>query len=88
AARGFQVVSAASDWVVPARGFRLHPLLRLRRQRFLTHLVLGHAAAAERQVPRQLAALDAWGMARLPQITARLAVRIGHRDLLALPPAR
>ncbi|WP_135466164.1 class I SAM-dependent methyltransferase [Crenalkalicoccus roseus] len=84
AARGFTVESAPSDWVVPARG---HPSLRGVAEAFLTELVLGHEAAAARQHRGRRGLLEAWSQARLRQIEARiLTARIGHRDLLALPP--
>ena len=89
AARGFAVESAASDWVVQGRGSFALPGLREDVPRFLTQLVLGHAAAAERQHRGARAALEAWTTARLRQIEARrLSLRIGHRDVLALPPER
>jgi len=87
-ARGFAVESAASDWIVRGRG-ATHPALRDRSARFLTELVLGHAAAAEQQDRRRTARIEGWSAARLEQIGARrLSARIGHRDLLALPPER
>jgi len=89
AARGFTVESAASDWVVESRDRTSLPHLRETRQDFLTQLILGHAAAAERQYRGARPGLDAWAAARLQQIEARaLTARIGHRDLLALPPRR
>lgn len=84
AARGFAVESAPSDWVVRSR-----EAPREEAEEFLTRLVLGHAAAAEAQHRGLRAGIDAWSAARLGQARARiLAARIGHRDLLALPPAR
>jgi SAM-dependent methyltransferase len=88
-ARGFAVASVASDWVADARRGHpgLHPVFRDRGRDFLAHLVLGHAAAAERQRRGARGPNDAWGLARLGQIRdRRLALRIGHRDLLCLPP--
>ena len=86
AAQGFMVASAASDWVLRGRGAAAHPALPGRSARFLAELVIGHAAAAGRQDRRGAARIAAWREARLAQIgERRLAARIGHRDLLALP---
>jgi hypothetical protein len=88
-ARGFAVTSAASDWVVRQRGPSSLPGLRQHGYRFVSELVLGHSVAARRQDHRGGRAISAWTEARLNQIAdRRLAVRIGHRDLLALPPRR
>lgn len=88
-AHGFVVESAASDWIVRGRGGFAHPSLRDRSARFLTELVLDHAAAAERQDRRGAARIEGWSAARLEQIgERRLSARIGHRDLLALPPEK
>jgi hypothetical protein len=44
---------------------------------------------AARHAPPQRAAIADWLHARLRQIAAgRLAIRIGHRDSLALPPRK
>jgi hypothetical protein len=89
--RGWQVTGRASDWVLHSRGHPDWPQLRGQAPAFLTQLVLGHAAAAERQAraPARRRAVDAWGAARLRQVEERtLAARIGHRDLLALPPPK
>ncbi len=87
-ARGFSVEGAASDWTVHSRGSVAYPHLREQARDFLTRLVLGHAAAAERHHRGRRRPLDAWGLARLGQIRDRtLVARIGHRDLLAWPPA-
>jgi hypothetical protein len=76
--RGFTVRSAASDW-------RIGPA----EQDMLEELVIGHGAAASRQLPRHRPAIDAWTARRINQIErARLRLRIGHRDILALPPTR
>ncbi|WP_149541143.1 class I SAM-dependent methyltransferase [Siccirubricoccus phaeus] len=85
-ARGFTLHRGASDWQVRARGpqpmdIPPHP--------FLTELVLGHALAARRQERRGAAAIGDWTDVRLNQIAMRLlSLRIGHRDLLAVPPGR
>jgi SAM-dependent methyltransferase len=89
AGRGFAVESAPSDWAIRGRGPVRHPTLRDSAGRFLTELVLGHAEAAGRQDRRGDARIEAWMDARLDQVAGRrLAARIGHRDVLALPRAR
>jgi hypothetical protein len=76
AARGFRVTSAASDWRIPPAAGAM-----------LAALVEGHAEAALRQMPRHADAIADWRAARLRQAAdRRLAIRIGHRDSLALPP--
>ena len=76
AAPGFAVNSAPSDWRIPAAALTM-----------LGELVPGHAEAAARAHPAQGRAIDAWRNARMHQaIAGRLAIRIGHRDSLALPP--
>jgi hypothetical protein len=75
AARGFSVSSAASAWRIPPEAAQM-----------LSALVQGHAAAATRWMPSARGGIAAWQTARLRQIAAgRLAMRIGHRDLLAVP---
>jgi SAM-dependent methyltransferase len=89
AARGFAVETASSDWLVRARGALPHPTLRDTAERFLEELVEGHAEAAGRQDRRGEARIEGWMAARLDHAAERrLSVRIGHRDLLALPPRR
>lgn len=89
AARGFAVESAVSDWVVRSRGGEPLPGARNQAARFLTELVLGHAEAAARQDRRNAGRIEAWREARLDQIAdRRLNVRVGHRDVLALPPPK
>jgi SAM-dependent methyltransferase len=86
---GFMVETAPSDWAIRARGPVQHPTLRDSAGRFLTELVLGHAEAAGRQDRRGDGRIGAWMDARLDQVASkRLAARIGHRDVLALPAAR
>jgi hypothetical protein len=76
AARGFRVASAASDWRIPPAAGAM-----------LAALVEGHAGAALRQMPRHVDAIADWRAVRLRQAAdGRLAIRIGHRDSLALPP--
>ena len=75
AEEGFAVSTAPSEWRIPAGAAQM-----------LTALVDGHAAAALRWMPSSRGAIAAWRKARLRQIaTGRLAMRIGHRDLLAVP---
>jgi SAM-dependent methyltransferase len=76
AARGFTLASAGSDWRIPRGATAM-----------LAALVRGHAEAAARQMPQRRGAIAAWQAARLRQIgRGRLAIRVGHRDILALPP--
>jgi hypothetical protein len=87
--RDFRVTSATSDWVVRQRGPTSLPELRKNSYLFITELVLGHAVAAGRQDRRGVARFGAWTDARIDQIAdRRLAARIGHRDLLAVPARR
>jgi hypothetical protein len=72
---GFAVATAPSDWLVP----RTAPSL-------LAAMVEGHAAAAAEALPRSARAILAWRAERLRAIAAqRLALVVGHRDLLAMP---
>jgi hypothetical protein len=74
-ARGFEVATASSDWLIP----------RIARH-LLTDMVEGHAAAAAEARPRAAARIATWREARLSAIArGRLSLVIGHRDLLALP---
>jgi hypothetical protein len=76
AARGFTVTSAPSDWHVPPAALRMQRAL-----------VESTAAAAHTAAPAHHAAITAWAAARLRQaMQARLAITVGHRDILALPP--
>jgi len=76
AARGFVIASAASDWRVPRSSLRM-----------LRALIEGTADAARNAAPACDASIFAWEAARLRQaMRARLAIRIGHRDILAIPP--
>jgi hypothetical protein len=75
AARGFRIATAPSDWIVPAIAA---PMLEA--------MVRGHAAAAAQARPAAAARIAAWEQARLGALArGRLALTIGHRDLLALP---
>jgi SAM-dependent methyltransferase len=75
-ARGFRVLSAPSPWAIPGAADLM-----------AAELARGHAAAAMAWAPRHRGAIAAWRAARLEQAgRGRLAVRVGHRDVLALPP--
>jgi hypothetical protein len=75
AARGFRVLSAPSDWIIPSRALAM-----------VHALISGTAAAARMALPARRAAIAAWEDARHHQsIVSRVAIRIGHRDILALP---
>ena len=75
AARGYAVTAMASEWRVPGAAVAM-----------ARALVRGHAAAASRWMPAARGTIAVWEHARLRQAVAgRLALRIGHRDLLALP---
>jgi SAM-dependent methyltransferase len=88
-ARGFTVDSAASDWVVRSRGLEPLPGMNQAASRFLSELVMGHAEAAGRQDRKDDARIEEWMERRLDQVAnRRLSARIGHRDVLALPPTR
>ncbi len=72
---GFAVSTAASPWHIPAGSAQM-----------LSALVDGHAAAAARWMRSSRGTIAAWRKSRLRQIAAgRLAMRVGHRDLLAVP---
>ena len=76
AGRGFAVASAPSDWRIAAPGLAMSRAL-----------VEGHAEAAVRASPGAGHAIDAWRRARMRHgLQGRLAIRIGHRDSLGLPP--
>jgi hypothetical protein len=52
----------------------------------LDDIVTEHGRVATRHLPAYRAAIDRWYADRLRQIDRRrLAIRIGHRDSLALP---
>jgi hypothetical protein len=76
AARSWQVASAPTVWRIPAAALAMSRVL-----------VEGYAEAASRARPSWGNAIDAWRGARMRQAVAgRLAIRIGHRDSLGLPP--
>ena len=88
-ARGFEVASASSDWVVRGRGLEPLPGMNQAASRFLSELAMGHAEAAQRQDRKAGPRIAAWLEDRLDQAAGRrLQARIGHRDVLALPPLR
>jgi hypothetical protein len=75
AENGLSVRSAPSDWRVSSGEAEM-----------LAELIRGAAAAARAARPPHRAAIAGWEMRRLRQAArGRLAVRIGHRDILALP---
>jgi len=85
-ARGFAVTSGASDWAVTADGRGMEPAVRGRANRFVLELTGGHAAAARAQLAgRDGRRVTAWSLSRLRDMRRRLTVRIGHRDVLAVP---
>jgi len=68
--------SAASDWHIPRTALRMQRAL-----------IDGTADAARNANPAQTGAITAWQEARLRQaLRGRLAITIGHRDILVLPP--
>jgi len=74
-ARGFATASAPTDWRVPRTALRMQRAL-----------IDGAADAAREANPAHSRAIDDWQEARLRQaMRGRLAIRIGHRDILALP---
>ncbi|MGF1562519.1 MAG: class I SAM-dependent methyltransferase [Geminicoccaceae bacterium] len=73
---GFALQKATSDWQIPAHDSAM-----------LSAMVDGIAAAARMAAADQRAAIDAWQARRTQEIAANgLRMRIGHLDLLALPP--
>ncbi len=78
AAKGYAVSSCTSDWRIPRMATEM-----------LTELVQGHAGAAAAQNRRMRGRIASWHAARLADATRmRLTARIGHRDVLAMPPPR
>jgi hypothetical protein len=74
-ARGFATASAPTDWRVPRAALRMQRAL-----------IDGAADAARDANPAHSRAIYDWQEARLRQaMRGRLAIRIGHRDILALP---
>ncbi|MBR0670671.1 class I SAM-dependent methyltransferase [Neoroseomonas soli] len=76
AAHGYTVHRAPSDWIVDRRA-------RL----FAREIATGHGAAALAWERREAAAIEDWIDTRRAQaVDGMLSIRIGHQDLLALPP--
>jgi SAM-dependent methyltransferase len=76
AARGFVTASAPSAWRVPRTALSMQRAL-----------IEGAADAARNAMPSRASAVADWQDARLGQaMRGRLAIRIGHRDILAIPP--
>jgi hypothetical protein len=73
---GFETFMATSDWRIP------------RGERSLGRLFARITAqAARRAAPERASKIAQWTKARLGHAAqARLAIRIGHRDILAFPP--
>jgi SAM-dependent methyltransferase len=78
AAQGYSVQRAASDWVIARRDAAM-----------AAELADGHARAAMAQQRRDRLKLIGWAMDRRAQAgLQRLAVRVGHTDILCLPPPK
>jgi hypothetical protein len=76
AARAFATASAPTDWQVPRTALHMQRAL-----------IDGVADAARAANPARTRAITDWQAARLRQaMRGRLAIRIGHRDILAWPP--
>ncbi|WP_270935926.1 class I SAM-dependent methyltransferase [Falsiroseomonas oryzae] len=77
-AQGYEVLRAPSDWVVP----RTAPRMAL-------ELAEGHARAARAHERRLEGRIARWVLDRTTQARdLRLSARVGHADLLCLPPPR
>jgi SAM-dependent methyltransferase len=75
-AQGYTVLSAASDWVIPRRAAAM-----------ALKLTDGHAFAAMRHERRGGRRIATWMMDRVRDAREyRLSARVGHVDLLCLPP--
>jgi hypothetical protein len=75
-ARGGVTASAPSDWRIPRAALRMQRAL-----------IDGTADAARNARPAHSNAITVWQEARLLQaLRGRLAITIGHRDILVLPP--
>ena len=76
AARGFATASAITDWRLPRSALAMQRAL-----------IEGTANAAREAAPAHAATIEEWQIARLRQaLRARLAISVGHRDILAIPP--
>lgn len=77
AARGYRVATYRSDWQLSASDCALQRAL-----------LQGWASAAAEQCPDQAGRVAAWHARRLQWVQCgRSALRVGHEDLLGLPPA-
>jgi SAM-dependent methyltransferase len=75
-ARGFATASAITDWRVPRTALAMQRAL-----------IEGTASAARTAAPQRAATIEQWQIARLRRaLRARLAISVGHRDILAIPP--
>jgi SAM-dependent methyltransferase len=82
-AHGYTVLRAPSDWVV-----RTRPLNEA-TSAFAAELLGGMAGAAGRWERRHRLALRDWARERMDQaMEGRLSFRIGHADVLCLPPGK
>ncbi len=71
----FRVLTAPSPWVIPTGDLAM-----------LSDMIASHARVAALRMPARRGAIAAWEKLRLRQMMRmRLALRIGHTDLLALP---
>jgi SAM-dependent methyltransferase len=76
AAQGYTVQRAGADWLVPPRDADMADAI-----------ALGHWRAAQRHERRAARLMARWSLVRMLQAQRRrLGVRIGHTDVLALPP--
>jgi hypothetical protein len=76
AARGWTVREAASDWRIPAAAADM-----------LDMLLASHGEVAARRLRDRREMIRAWARLRARQVDKGvLAMRMGHRDSLALPP--
>jgi SAM-dependent methyltransferase len=78
AAHGYRIERERSDWMLDPGASVLQ-----------RELVLGWTQAAIEGAPAETESLVAWRTHRLAHVDAgRSSIRVGHEDLLALPPAR
>ena len=76
AARGFTTRSAPSDWRIPRSAARM-----------AVSLIATTAEAARASTPARRGLINEWEHTRLMQARrGGLAIHLGHRDILALPP--
>jgi SAM-dependent methyltransferase len=77
AGQGYEVLRAPSDWVIPRTASRM-----------ALELAQGHADAAARREMREAGRISRWVVDRTAQARdLRLGARVGHADVLCLPPA-